>query len=230
MAEKSVLVVDDEVKITEVIASYLERGGYRVFKAFNGTDCLALFEEHTPSLVVLDLMLPDIPGEELCKRIRKKSRIPILMLTAKVQEEDLLSGFSIGADDYMTKPFSPRELVARVEALFRRSSAAALTSELSFNGGDLVINVTNCEVVKAGQPMKLTPNEFKILKALSSWPEKVFSREQLIREAFNHDFEGYERTIDTHIKNLRQKIETDYKHPLYIKTVFGMGYKFAGGL
>ncbi len=227
---KKILVVDDEAKIVEVIKSYLESGGYEVYTAFNGEQALALFEEDHPSLIVLDLMLPDISGEDICRRLRKKSRVPIIMLTAKVEENDILNGLDIGADDYVTKPFSPRQLVARVGALLRRTEedATPLASVLSFFDGDLVVDYQSYEVKKCGAVVNLTPNEFKMLTTLLKYPQKVFTREELIRMVIGEDFEGYDRIIDTHIKNLRQKIETDSRNPRYILTVHGVGYRFGG--
>lgn len=227
---KKILVVDDEAKIAEVIKSYLEKSGYEVYTAFNGEQALALFAEIHPSLVVLDLMLPDLSGEDICRRLRKKSRVPIIMLTAKMEEQDILNGLDIGADDYVTKPFSPRQLVARVAALLRRTEedAAPLARVMSFFDGDLEIDIQSYEVKKDGAIVNLTPNEFKMLTTLLKYPQKVFTREELIRTVIGEDFEGYDRIIDTHIKNLRQKLETDTRNPRYILTVHGVGYRFGG--
>lgn len=227
---KKILVVDDEIKITEVVKSYLLKEGYSVFEAYGGRQALETFCRENPSLVILDLMLPDIDGEEVCRTIRKNSKVPIIMLTARVEEEDILHGLDIGADDYVVKPFSPRQLVARVSAVLRR--AAQTDSEpaglLSFNNGDLAIDRTGMEIKKAGNVVNLTPNEFKLLTALALHPKKVFTRDELISIALGPDFEGYDRVIDTHMKNLRQKIETDAKNPVYIITVHGVGYRFQG--
>ena len=228
MGRKRILVVDDEQKITEVVASYLEHAGYETDVVFNGTDALKHFRANEPALIILDLMLPDISGEEICRRIRLESRGPVLMLTAKVEERDVLKGFSMGTDDYLTKPFSPRELVMRVKALLKRTANEPLHERATFNSGDLDIDFTRHEVHRTGREVALTPNEYNILKTFAAYPGKVFSRAELIRSAFSHDYEGYDRTIDTHIKNLRQKIETDMKNPVYIQTVHGIGYKFAG--
>lgn len=227
---KKILVVDDETKITEVVKSYLLKEGYPVCEAHDGRQALEAFRRENPSLVILDLMLPDIDGEEVCRTIRKNSRVPIIMLTARVEEEDILHGLDIGADDYVVKPFSPRQLVARVSAVLRRTEQAALelAGPLSFNGGDLEIDRTGMEVRKAGGTVNLTPNEFKLLTALALHPKKVFTRDELISVALGPDFEGYDRVIDTHMKNLRQKIETDAKNPVYIVTVHGVGYRFQG--
>ena len=228
--KRRILVVDDEEKIVEVVKSYLESGGYAVSEAFTGKRALELFEKENPSLIILDLMLPDVTGEEVCKKIRKKSRVPIIMLTAKVEEEDILKGLDIGADDYVVKPFSPRQLVARVGALLRRASDARtpLSSELSFNDNDLIIDCTGYEVKKDGRALNLTPTEFKILLALVKTPSKVFTRDELINAIGSEDIDVYDRTIDAHIKNLRQKVESDSRHPVYIMTVHGIGYRFGG--
>lgn len=230
MAGKKILVVDDEEKIVEIVASYLEHNGYRIYKAFSGKEAFRIFEKESPALVILDLMLPDVSGEEICRILRKKSRVPIIMLTAKVEEEDMVQGLNIGADDYITKPFSPRELVARVNALIRRTSEEPVLSAnvLEFNDGDLVVNTLKHEVKKGGKTAALTPNEYRILLALIKYPAKVFTRDELISLALGGDFDGFDRTVDTHVKNLRQKIETDPKHPRYILTVYGIGYRFGG--
>ncbi|HEY9062734.1 MAG TPA: response regulator transcription factor [Pseudobacteroides sp.] len=226
---KKILVVDDEEKIVEVVKSYLEHSGYEVHEAYNGDQALSMFERVEPSLVVLDLMLPDMSGEEICKTIRKQSRVPIIMLTAKVEEEDILKGLDIGADDYITKPFSPKQLVARVGAVLRRAAEdpVPLSNIISFND-DLVIDNLKYEVRKNNNTVNLTPNEFKILMTLVKYPKKTFTREELICIALGDDFKGFDRTVDTHIKNLRQKIETDPKVPKYILTVHGIGYRFDG--
>lgn len=227
---KKILIVDDEVKIVEVVKSYLLNSGYQVYEAYNGTDALSLFDKVNPSLVILDLMLPDISGEEICRNIRKKSRVPIIMLTAKIEETDILTGLDIGADDYITKPFSPKQLVARVIAVLRRAEndLAPLSNILSFKQDDLIIDHLKYEIRKKGEIINLTPIENKILMTLLKYPQKTFSRDELICTALGEDFNGYDRTVDTHIKNLRQKIETDPKNPEYVLTIYGIGYKFGG--
>jgi len=227
---KKILVVDDEVKIVEVVKSYLNHSGYDVFEAYNGKQAIDLFEKVNPCLVVLDLMLPDMTGEDICRLIRKQSRVPIIMLTAKVEEEDILKGLDIGADDYITKPFSPRQLVARVAALLRRASddPVPLINNVSFNENDLVINNLSHDVKKNGISVNLTPNEYNILLTMIKYPKKTFTREELICMAFGENYDAFDRTVDTHIKNLRQKIETDSKSPKYILTVHGIGYRFGG--
>ncbi len=228
--DKAILVVDDEVKITEVVKSYLENSGYHILCAHDGKMALDLFEKFSPALVILDLMLPDISGEDICKTIRKKSRVPIIMLTAKIEDADIINGLGIGADDYLTKPFSPKQLVARVEAVLRRvsSEAVPLASEFSFNDGELVIDGLRHEVRKNGQQLPLTPNELNILMTMAKYPTKAFTREELIEFALGDDFDGFDRVIDTHIKNIRQKLGDDGRSPRYILTVHGTGYKFGG--
>ena len=228
MSEK-ILLVDDEKKILEVVQAYLEKAGYLVYTSMSGKQALEVFKKVNPDLLVLDLMLPDLTGQEVCSLLRQESNIPIMMLTAKITEDDKINGFTLGADDYLTKPFSPRELVARVKALLRRSGGGKNNGAvLSFGNEDLVINETSYEVMKKGKLLSLTPNEFKILNILAKHQGKAFSRWELINLALGYDYEGYERTIDTHIKNLRQKIEDDSKNPVYILTVYGIGYKFGG--
>ncbi len=231
-AVKKILIVDDEPKIVEVVKSYLENSGYTVFEAYNGKQALDIFDRVSPSLIVLDLMLPDLTGEEICRTIRRKSRVPVIMLTAKIEEENILYGLDLGADDYVTKPFSPRQLVARVAAVLRRTSAESglQTSLHSFCNEDLVVDYANYEVRKNGELVSLTPNEFKLLTLMAKHPKKVFTRDELITFTMGEDFEGYDRVIDTHIKNLRQKIETDPKNPKYVLTVHGVGYRFGGDI
>jgi len=227
---KRILVVDDEQKIVEVVKSYLEHSGFEVYTAYNGKQALELFEKVNPALIVLDLMLPDISGEEICKTIRKQSRVPIIMLTAKVEEEDILKGLDNGADDYVIKPFSPKQLIARIVAVLRRTSEdpVPLSNYISFNDGDIVINNIKHEVRKNGNVINLTPNEYKILLTMVKYPNKTFTREELISMALGDDFEGFDRTVDTHIKNLRQKIEDDPKEPKYLITIHGIGYRLGG--
>jgi DNA-binding response OmpR family regulator len=227
---KKILVVEDEVKIAAVVKSFLESKGFTVIVAENGKRALELFDKESIGLVLLDLMLPELSGEEVCKTLRKKSKVPIIMLTAKSDEVDMLQGLGIGADDYITKPFSFKALYARMEAVLRRSAddISGLQSRKTFNKGDLVIDYESYYVAKAGEERKLTPNEYKLLAALTRYPNKVFTREELIASAFGDEFEGYDRTIDSHIKNLRQKVEDDPKNPCYVKTIHGVGYKFGG--
>lgn len=228
----NILVVDDEEKLVDVIKSYLEHSGYKVSVAYNGIQALDVFEKVSPSLIILDLMLPDLSGEEVCKIIRKKSRVPIIMVTAKIEEENILNGLSIGADDYITKPFSPKQLVARVIALLRRTTDERLpvSNRITYNKDDLVIDFIKRDVRKNGHIVSLTPKEYNVLLSFVKYPSKTFTRDELICLAMGEDFNGYDRTIDTHIKNLRQKIETDPKNPVYILTVHGVGYRFGGDI
>jgi len=228
MEHKNILIVEDEKNISDVIAAYLINEDFNVFLATDGEIAMNLFNNNDIHLIILDLMIPKISGEEICKRIRSSSEVPIIMLTAKIDEEDKIEGLSIGADDYVAKPFSPRELIGRVKALLRRSyrDYKPLAEKFSFNNGDLEIEVDKMVVRKNNENIELTTNEFKILLALVSNPNQVLSREQLIELSLGHEFEGFDRTIDTHIKNIRQKIETKPKSPKYIHTVYGSGYKF----
>ncbi|WP_019153613.1 response regulator transcription factor [Robertmurraya massiliosenegalensis] len=223
-----ILMVDDEEVILEVLEAYFEKEGWNIISASNGIDALKRAKEHNPDMIILDLMLPDISGEEVCRLIRKESDIPIIMLTAKSAEEDLINGIVIGADDYVTKPFSPREVVVRVKALLRRTKKP--TNHLAFNDRILIIDALKREVLLNGQTLALTPIEYKLLFTMASFPGRVYSRTDLLEKVQDDGvyFEGYERSIDTHIKNLRKKIEDDSRHPEYILTVFGMGYKFGG--
>ena len=225
-----VLVVDDEPKILDVVVSFLEADGYKAISAKNGVNALKLFAATQPQLVILDIMLPDIDGIELCRQIRKKSQVPIIMLTAKVGEEDTVRCLDSGADDYVTKPFSPRALMGRVRAVMRRYSHEdqLMAEKFSFNNGDLEMNCVSHETLVHQKPIALTPVEFKILEALAKNSRRVFSREDLIMAVYGYDYEGNDRSIDTHIKNLRQKIEEDSRNPRYILTVHGMGYRFGG--
>lgn len=224
-----ILIIDDEEKIVEVIKSYIENEGFSTAVAYNGKQALAQYKSFNPDLVILDLMLPDISGEEVCMQIRSIGTTPIIMLTAKVEEENILEGLNIGADDYITKPFSPKQLIARVKAVLRRTqNTTEDENTLTYNHQDLVVNVESHSVKKGGLAVSLTPAEFEILLKLARHPKKVFTREELITFVLGEDYEGYDRTIDTHIKNLRQKIETNTKDPQYVVTVYGVGYKFGG--
>lgn len=228
--KQAVLVVDDEPMIREAVSSYLNKQGCRVFSADNGIEALEIFEREAITFVILDLMLPDMSGEEICRKIRKRSTVPVIMLTAKTQEEDVLNGLQIGADDYVTKPFSLKQLYARMTAILRRTSEdlKPLAEKYSWNQGDFSIDFEHNEVRRKGELLALTPSEWKILSALIRHPQKVYLREELIELVFGPDFCGYDRVIDTHIKNLRKKVEDDPKKPVYIKTVRSLGYKFGG--
>lgn len=224
---ENILVVDDEYKIVEVIKVYLEKSGYNVITAFNGKDAIKEYENNNIDLIILDLMLPDINGEDICKTLREKSNVPIIMLTAKIQEEDALNGFNIGADDYITKPFSPKILVSKVNAILKRIFSNE-KKRLYFNYGDLVIDTASYEVFKKDERVTLTPSEFKILLELSKNPNVVFTREELMDKTMKEDNYVYDRIIDSHIKNIRSKIEDNSKDPKYVLTVHGVGYKFGG--
>lgn len=222
-----ILVIEDEKKIADVIKAYLEREGYLVNLAFSGSEGLKQIEKNPPHLIVLDLMLPDVAGEAVCQQLREKSAVPIIMVTARSSEEEKVYGLNIGADDYLTKPFSPKELVARVKSLLRRAYAngQVLKEVLQFNNY-LYIDLPKRKVLVKGKEVNLTPVEFKLLTLLAKNPGRVFSRFELINKVQGYDFEGYERTIDAHIKNLRHKLEENAKNPKLLKTVFGVGYKF----
>jgi DNA-binding response OmpR family regulator len=228
MAEKqTILIVEDEPKISEVLKSYLEREGFSVASAADGEEALRLYALLSPALVLLDLMLPKRSGEEVCREIRTRGNTPVIMLTAKTEENSILGGLAIGADDYVTKPFSPRQVVARVHAVLRRAGTAPAPS-MQFDGGWLSIDTTARTVRREGAFVTLTPSEYSLLVTLALHPGRTFTRDELIQLALKDDFEGYDRVIDTHMKNLRQKIEPDAKQPRYIVTVHGMGYRFGG--
>ena len=226
----TILVVDDEQKVLDVLEAYLLKEGFDVLTCTDGEEALRIFENEQIHLIILDLMLPKISGEKVCNKVRAISSVPIIMLTAKNEEENKIEGLAIGADDYITKPFSNRELVSRVKAIIRRTyrDNNPLAQLLIINNGDLEINIEKMIIKKQGVTITLTSNEFKILIALLTNPGQIFSRDQLVNKAFGMDYDGFDRTIDTHIKNLRQKIEKDPKKPIYILSVYGMGYKFQG--
>jgi DNA-binding response OmpR family regulator len=223
-----ILLVDDERKIIEVVESFLESRGFAVFGAESAAQAFEIFEREDIALVLLDLMLPGMSGEEFCAALRKKSHVPVIMLTAKAEEEDMLRGLSIGADDYVTKPFSLKALLARIEAVLRRSGEYLRSpgNRLLFDGGSLEIDFESRSVRREGRTLALTPNEFRILEALAGHPNKVFTRDQLIGAALGEEFDGFPRAVDSHVKNLRRKIEDDPKKPVYVLTVHGVGYKF----
>lgn len=234
MKEKeTVLTVDDEPKILELVRSYLEINGFTALCAKNGRDGMALFEQQPVSLILLDLMLPDVPGEEFCQKIRRTSDVPIIMLTAKADEESIIRGLSIGADDYVCKPFSPRQLMARVQAALRRNRAgqtagqpggAAAGRRLSYGG--LSVDTEKRQVSRDGIPLALTRDEYHILALLMSRQAKIFTRDEILEAVKGDDYGGFDRSVDSHIKRLRAKIGDDPKTPRYILTVYGMGYRF----
>jgi DNA-binding response OmpR family regulator len=227
-----ILLVDDEKRILEVLEAYLEREGYEIHCADNGIDALKKAKTINPDLIILDLMLPDISGEEVCRLVRKESDVPILMLTAKSAEDDRINGIVMGADDYLTKPFSPREVVVRVQAILRRVKKTEKVERIEFNNKQLAIDLSKKEVTVKGQDVILTPIEYKLLTNMALNPGRVYSRLDLLEKIQDEGmyYEGYERSVDTHIKNLRKKIELDSRQPAFILTVFGMGYKFGGVL
>ena len=225
MAGKRVLVVDDDVKTVELVKLYLNRDGYRVMTAYDGIEALRLARKSRPDLIVLDLMLPGMDGLEVCRTLREESDVPIIMLTAMTTDQDKLNGLELGADDYVTKPFSPRELAARVRTVLRRIPGERGPAQVRH--GDIAIDFHRYEATLAGRPLPLTSVEFKLLGALATEPGRVFSRAQLIEQALGLDFEGFDRTIDVHILKLRRKLEPDPAHPTYIKTVYGIGYKLS---
>ena len=222
----TVLVVEDERKLRDFIRSYLERAGFTVLSTGSGAEAISMATAAAPDLVVLDLGLPDVPGETVARELRTMSAVPILMLTAKAAEEDRIRGLELGADDYVTKPFSPRELTLRVQAILRRGGAAAGDDGVaSYGRGDLVIDEPRRTVTVRGAPVALTPTEWGILGTLATVPGRVYSRFELINKVRGYEFEGYERTIDSHVKNLRRKIEEDPASPRIILTVLGGGYR-----
>jgi len=223
MPGKKVLVVDDDAKTVELVKLYLNRDGYRVVTAYDGNEALRMARENHPDLIVLDLMLPGIDGLEICRILRNESDVPIIMLTALTTDDDRLTGLNLGADDYVTKPFSPRELAARVRAVLRRIPGERGPDKIEH--GPLSVDFLKHEAFLEGTPLNLTPIEFKILGALVKEPGRVFSRAQIIENALGYDFDGFDRTIDVHILKLRRKLEPDPRHPSYIKTVYGAGYK-----
>ncbi len=221
---KKVLVVDDEPKIVNLVKGYLEQAGFRVVTAGDGQMALTVFRHEKPDLVILDLMLPGIDGLDVCRIMRRESTVPIIMLTARAEEADKLVGLELGADDYVVKPFSPREVVARTRAVLRRVEGEVAPPGV-IRVGDIAIDLTRHTVDVAGRPVALTPTEFDLLAVLARHPGRTFPRLQLLQQVQGDAYEGYERTIDAHIKNLRAKIEPDPRHPRYIVTVYGVGYK-----
>ncbi len=221
----TVLLVEDEHKLRELVRSYLERAGFTVLSTGSGAEAITLAASASPDLVVLDLGLPDIHGEAVARELRAAGPVPVLMLTAKSSEEDRIRGLELGADDYVTKPFSPRELVLRVQAILRRGGPAAEQGVASYGGEELVIDEPRREAVIRGASVDLTPTEWGLLVALATVPGRVYSRFELINRVRGYEFEGYERTVDSHVKNLRRKIEDDPSNPRIVQTVLGGGYR-----
>lgn len=230
MVPYSILIVDDDEKLCALLRSYFEQEKCLVYTAHDGMAALSMIRRYEPQIMILDLMLPVMDGFEVCRRVRQFSDIPIIFLTAKDDETDRLVGLNIGADDYVTKPFNVREVVARVHSLLRRARGEVIQTFSRYAIRDLLIDRDKFTVFRNGTPILLTPTEFNILNALASSPDRVFSRMQIMKKAQGgYEFEGYERTIDTHIRNLRKKLEPEPAKPQYIITVYGIGYKFAGG-
>ena len=222
---QTILVVDDEAGIVKLVRDYLERAGFDVLAARDGETALTLARVERPDLIVLDLMLPGVDGLDVCRRLRRESGVPIIMLTARVEEADRIVGLELGADDYVTKPFSPGELVARVRATLRRASGEVGPSTM-LRAGDVELDTASRTATVAGQPVDLTSTEFQLLATLVRQPGRIFSREQLLAAIHGVAFDGYDRSVDSHVKNLRRKIEPDPRRPSYIQTVYGVGYRF----
>ena len=225
----TILVVDDDRKTVDLIRLYLEKDGYRVLAAYDGRTALQIARNRRPGLIILDLMLPKVDGLDVCRLLRSESQVPIIMLTAKTTEDDKLTGLDLGADDYVTKPFSPRELVARVRAVLRRGMAENDPGPELIMFGDLEVDFVRHEARIDGATIHLTPKEFTLLEIMIKQPGRVFSRLELLELAFGYDYQGFERTVDVHMMNLRKKIERDPAHPRYVQTVYGVGYKFEDG-
>lgn len=225
-----VLIVEDDTKLARVVKAYLEGADFRTVLAATVREALERIGEELPLAAILDLGLPDGSGEELCQTLKEAGDFPVIMLTAKSSEDERIAGFALGADDYMVKPASPRELVCRLKAVLKRYERGSLSPEstISFNHGALVFNSLRHQISRDGVPVAVTPTEFKLLLTLAAAPGRTFTRDELVSRALGYQFEGYDRSIDAHIKNLRQKIEADPRTPEYLKTVYGVGYLFAG--
>jgi DNA-binding response OmpR family regulator len=226
VAAQTILVVDDERQIAQIARDYLERAGFAVIATGDGKSALKIYDERKPDLVVLDLGLPHLDGLDVARALRRDSNVPIIMLTARVDESDRLRGFEIGADDYVTKPFSPRELVARVRTVLRRSNSAPGSGD-QFEVADLTIDVPKMRLERGGTAIDLTPTEFQLLLAMARHPGRVFTRAQLLDAVRGTEVDAFERAIDTHVKNVRRKLEPDTRRPRYLLTVYGIGYKFS---
>ncbi len=227
MSGETILVVDDEPKLVKTVRAYLENAGFRVVTAGDGQMALTVYRHEKPALVILDLGLPGMDGLDVARSLRRDSNVPIIMLTARVDETDKLIGLELGADDYVTKPFSPRELVARVRAVLRRTGGEREQPQAPIVAGDVQVDLERRQATVGGKPVELTPTEFELLVVLARHPGRVFSRLELLDRVQGYAFEGYERTVDAHVKNLRQKIEPDPKEPRYVLTVYGVGYRFS---
>ena len=229
MANAKILVVDDDEKIVDLVTLYLKKDGYQVLSAGDGQQALDLARRRRPDLVILDLSLPEMDGMDVCYILRAEARVPIIMLTARASEDDRLAGLELGADDYVTKPFSPRELVARVRAVLRRTSDGQESGPSQVQFGDVVVDFVRHEIKVRGQVVNVTPTEFRLLKTMALEPGRAFNRLELLERAFGYDYKGLERTVDVHLLNLRKKIEVQPGHPRYIVTVPGVGYRLESG-
>ncbi len=226
-----ILVVDDDKEIVRLVQAYLEQAGYRVLTAYDGETALHILRRDRPNLVVLDLMLPDRHGWDITRLVRGDSVLastPIIMLTARVEDTDKIVGLELGADDYITKPFNPREVVARVRTVLRRSQSGGESQRRVLQLAGLLMDLDRHEVMVDGQPVELTPTEFDLLRTLMENPGYAFTRMELIEQGLGYEYEGLERTLDSHVKNLRKKIESDPRQPIYIQTVYGVGYRLVG--
>ena len=230
MNDITILIIEDEEKISMIMKSYFEKEGYKVYQAYDGEEGLKIFNQESIDLVILDLMLPKLSGEEIIKEIRNQSQVPVIMVSAKVEEDNRVDGLRLGADDYVTKPFSPKELVERVKAVLRRIEKYNIPRAdiIKTSDGRLEMDLEYNRIFKDGKEILLTKNEFQILKTIFSNPNKIYSRDEIIELTFGFDYDAYDRAIDTHIKNIRSKIEDNPKKPMYIKTIYGMGYKSGG--
>ena len=230
MNDITILIIEDEEKISMIMKSYFEKEGYKVYQAYDGEEGLKIFNQESIDLVILDLMLPKLSGEEIIKEIRNQSKVPVIMVSAKVEEDNRVDGLRLGADDYVTKPFSPKELVERVKAVLRRIEKYNIPRAdiIKTSDGRLEMDLEYNRIFKDGKEILLTKNEFQILKTIFSNPNKIYSRDEIIELTFGFDYDAYDRAIDTHIKNIRSKIEDNPKKPMYIKTIYGMGYKSGG--
>jgi len=228
MIQHSVLIVDDDVKLVELLQTYFEQEQFLVYTAYDGIEAIELVDKRKPDIMILDIMLPGMDGREVCRKIRQHNDVPIIMLTAKDDESDRLVGLGIGADDYVTKPFSMKEVVARAKVILRRMHGEVVEKKTVLQFREITIDLDRHQVKRSGEVLDLTPTEFKLLEVLARAPERVYSRFQLMENTQGYAFDGYERTIDAHIRNLRRKLEPDSRNPQYVVTVYGVGYKFAG--
>jgi DNA-binding response OmpR family regulator len=226
MTKDRILVVDDDEKIVDLMRLYLERDGYRVIAGYDGLEALALARQRQPDLILLDLMLPEMDGLDVCRILQAESQVPIIMLTARTTDEDKLVGLDVGADDYVTKPFNPREVAVRVRTVLRRAGKNGDEGPVVIGRADLVIDRRCHEVRVRGNVIDLTPTEFKLLEVLAEESGRAFTRSELLDQVFGYDFDGFERTVDAHVKNLRKKIEPNPRQPVYVQTVYGVGYRF----